>query len=72
MWASETTSPIRVIKPKAMKNNKGRGVIKLEKWADVVYGWTPNTKTVYFVKKFPMCRILLLVDIRYYAEVVFV
>ena len=37
---SETTSPLGVIKPKAMKDDKGsesRGVIKLEKWADVVY-----------------------------------
>ena len=27
-------------KPKGMKNEKGgRGVIKLEKWADIVYRW---------------------------------
>jgi hypothetical protein len=33
-------SPLGVIKPKAMKNDKGReGVINSEKWADVVYGW---------------------------------
>ena len=39
---SETISPLRVIKPKAMKNDKGReggGVIKSRKWASVVYGW---------------------------------
>ena len=34
------TSPLGVIKPKAMKNDKGReGVKKLEKWVDVIYGW---------------------------------
>ena len=33
-------SPLGVIKPKAMKNDKGReGVINSEKWADFVYGW---------------------------------
>ena len=30
-------SPIRVIKTKAMKNE--RGVINSEKWAYIVYGW---------------------------------
>ena len=35
----KNTSPSEVIKPKAMENDKERGVIKLEKWADVVYGW---------------------------------
>ena len=40
MRVSETMSPIRVINPKTMKNDKWReGVIKSEKWADVVYGW---------------------------------
>ena len=30
----------RVIKPKAMKNDKGmEGILKLEKWADVLYGY---------------------------------
>jgi hypothetical protein len=37
--ASETMFLLGVIKPKPMKTDKGRGVIKLEKWADVVYGW---------------------------------
>ena len=38
--ASETTSPLRIIKPEAMKNNKrreGAQLIKSGKWVDVVY-----------------------------------
>ena len=50
MKVSETTYPSGVIKAKAMKDDKGReGVIKLEKWANVVYGW-PLTRLVIGVR----------------------
>jgi hypothetical protein len=43
--APETMSPSGVIKPKAMKNDKGReGVINSGKWADIVHGWPLMTK----------------------------
>jgi hypothetical protein len=42
-----TTSPLRVIKPKAMINNKGReGGHKIKKLADVVHGWLQRGMTI--------------------------
>ena len=41
-------TPLGVMNPKTMKKDKGRegqGVIKLQKWADVIYGWPPKQTT---------------------------